>query len=112
MTDRSTRPASERRRFRRARMILLGAIATGAETAKPAEAECVVLDLSVTGARLRLDGSVPNQGLVTLRTRRFPPLTAQVVWRAGAEAGLRFLRPPAETAALFAGVLPETYRVA
>ncbi len=67
----------------------------------------MVLDLSVTGARLRLDGPVPNRGLVTLRARRFPPLTAQVVWRAGAEAGLRFLRPPAETAALFQGLLPD-----
>lgn len=108
MNDRSTRPAAERRRFRRARMILLGEIAAGAETARPAETECVVLDLSLNGARLRCDGALPNRGLVTLRTRRFPPLTAQVVWRAGAEAGLRFLRPPAETAALFQGVLPET----
>lgn len=88
-------------------MILLGAIATGAETSRPAEGECVVLDLSLSGARVRLDGSVPTRGLVTLRTRRFPPLTAQVVWRAGAQAGLRFLRPPAETAALFLGVLPD-----
>lgn len=61
---------------------------------------CVVRDLSGTGARLRVEGSmtvpdtfeliIPLDGLEA---------SCQVVWRKGGEVGVKFLAPPRTVAA-------------
>jgi hypothetical protein len=62
--------------------------------------ECMVRDMSATGARLKVDGSVSAPDTFELLI----PLdgleaNCEVVWRAGIELGIRFLAAPRMVAA-------------
>lgn len=62
--------------------------------------DCMVRDMSATGARLKVEGSVSAPDTFELLI----PLdgleaNCQVVWRAGAELGIRFLAAPRIVAA-------------
>ena len=54
--------------------------------------ECLVKDLSQTGARIILpkaDSNLPRQIMLRV-TGEATPLTASVIWQAGAKCGLKF----------------------
>lgn len=53
--------------------------------------DCVVVDLSLGGARIHLAQPVPKGEMVTLQLDRLGPLRAEVVWQEEQSIGLRFV---------------------
>jgi len=72
--------------------------------------DCMVLDVSVGGAKLAMgDHVVLTTGLnATLIMTPYGALRAQVVWQRLSIAGIRFLDPPAEVAAMLGDLVPAT----
>lgn len=58
--------------------------------------DCELLDLSLGGARLRVDKDLPDDGSVVLQHRVGGLFFACPTWRQGSEIGIRF-RVPAQT---------------
>lgn len=91
----------EFRRFRRKSVILASTLETTHGTL-----QCVALDLSLGGARVRVQEKLEPQEQVTLILAKFGRFPGQVVWRTGAEAGLQFSDPPEEVAQRFGSDIP------
>lgn len=53
--------------------------------------DCVVVDLSLGGARIHLTQPVTKGEMVTLQLDRLGPLRAEVVWQEEQSIGLRFV---------------------
>jgi hypothetical protein len=68
--------------------------------------DCVVVDLSLGGARIHLAQPVTKGELVTLVLGRLPALKAEIVWQEGHSIGLRFTEAPERIAEIFGGLLP------
>jgi|SRR5215510_14809453 len=51
---------------------------------------CTVLDISVSGACVRLDQALPKRAQLWLIVEKMPPIPAVVAWRKGAHVGLSF----------------------
>jgi PilZ domain len=88
---------SEARMAPRRRMLKSGKIAYAD---RHVTVECLVRDISATGARLRVEGSVSAPDTFELLV----PLdgleaNCEVVWRAGADLGIKFLAAPRIVAA-------------
>jgi PilZ domain-containing protein len=87
---RPERPAGtpERRRWQRKRVLW-----TGQVEATDHLVNCAVLDVSLQGARVRLDDestALPN-GPLAIAVSRFGTFQAEVVWTRDGMSGLRFL---------------------
>lgn len=67
---------------------------------------CTIVNLSKTGAQLRLIGSVPPKASVQLVCDRFGTLAGVVVWHRGEHAGLEFRAAPGEVEAKLASLMP------
>jgi hypothetical protein len=93
----------EFRRFRRKSVILASKLETSHGVF-----DCVALDLSLGGARLRLDGSVEILERVVLVLGKFGRFPCEVVWRNATEAGLQFADAPEEIATRFGNIIPFT----
>ncbi len=91
----------EFRRFRRKSVILASSLETARGTV-----QCVALDLSLGGARVRVQEKLETQDQVTLILAKFGRFPAQVVWRNAPEAGLQFADPPEEVAQRFGNDIP------
>ncbi len=80
-------PASpERRRFVRKLVLWSGSV-----DAAEMPVDCAVLDVSLQGARVRVNqGSLP-QGPTSIAVSRFGTFQAEVVWTKDQVSGLRFL---------------------
>jgi len=91
----------EFRRFRRKSVILASTLETPRGTV-----QCVALDLSLGGARIRVQERLDPQELVTLVLAKFGSFPGQVVWRNPAEAGVQFSEPPEEVARRFGSDIP------
>ncbi len=98
----------ERRAYRRALLMLSGCLNYGDQ-----KADCVVLDLSVNGAKVRIDGAVVNGKKFDLSLTQSLSIAAsvdlpvEVVWQDDTVAGLRFLREPHDVARALEELLPE-----
>jgi hypothetical protein len=68
--------------------------------------ECITLDLSLGGAKLRVDTPVAPHEQVTLVFDRFGPLRAEVAWVEGGTIGLRFIEEPQRVGHALGGSLP------
>lgn len=68
--------------------------------------QCVALDLSLGGARIRVQGKLEMQEHVALVLAKFGRFPGQVVWRNDAEAGLQFSDAPEEVAQRFGSDIP------
>ncbi len=82
----------ERRRHRRR----TGFWSAQLETTAGQRLDCIVLDISDSGAKLRIKHSLAVGDLMTLSGKRFAPRGVRVAWAAGERAGLVFLSPPGE----------------
>ena len=83
---------TERRRFRRKSVSLASALETTRGTV-----QCVTVDLSLGGARIRLQQEeLEPLEQVTLVLEKFGRFPGHVVWRIAADAGLQFSDPPDE----------------
>jgi hypothetical protein len=91
----------EFRRFRRKSVILASTLETPRGTV-----QCVALDLSLGGARIRVQERLDPLEQVTLVLAKFGRFPAQVVWRNAVEAGLQFCDPPEEVAKRFGNDIP------
>ena len=91
----------EFRRFRRKSVILASSLETAQRTV-----QCVALDLSLGGARIRVQEKLETQEHVTLVLAKFGRFPGQVVWRNPPEAGLQFSDPPEEVARRFGSDIP------
>jgi hypothetical protein len=91
----------EFRRFRRKSVILASTLETPRGTV-----QCVALDLSLGGARIRVQERLDPLEQVTLVLAKFGRFPGQVVWRNAVEAGLQFSDPPEEVAKRFGRDIP------
>ena len=89
-----------RRRFKRATTLFSGTIICGDRSV-----EAVVLDVSVNGAKVRLEETLGEDNNVKLKIDRLGEFRAVVVWRKDMRIGLKFLEPPDEIARL----MPEQF---
>jgi hypothetical protein len=69
-------------------------------------AECIILDLSLGGAKLRGQAKVAAKQPVTLVIDRFGALRAEVVWARSGHMGLRFTDEPEQVAHILGSTLP------
>jgi len=74
--------------------------------------DCVVVYLSLGGARIYLAQPLGQGDLVTLALDRMGALRAEVVWQEGHSIGLRFTDEPARIAETIGARLPLTPRAA
>lgn len=91
----------EFRRFRRKAVILASKLETDRGVL-----DCVALDLSLGGARLRLDQNVEILERVTLVLAKFGRFPSEIVWRNAREAGLQFREAPEQIARRFGTAIP------
>ena len=68
--------------------------------------DCTILDVSLDGARIRLDEEVPSRGPFTIACDRFGTFHAEVSWEGGGVAGLRFLEPQTRIAETIGRLVP------
>ncbi len=96
----------ERRRYRRKPVLWSGRIETPRRVVP-----CMVVEVSLAGAKLRLLEPVDDLDLVTLVLEQFGKFASKVAWRTGIELGLRFLLSRTEIEGRFGGVLSFEYPV-
>jgi len=60
--------------------------------AKGARFACSLIDLSVSGACIRIDQALPKDAQLWLIVDGMPPVAATQAWRKGDHLGLRFLK--------------------
>jgi PilZ domain len=82
----SEEDAAALRRNVRKRVLWAAKLACGAK-----RYDCVVVDLSLGGARIHLSEPVTKGEIVTLKLDRLGPLRAEVVWQEEQSIGLRFV---------------------
>ena len=70
--------------------------------------DCVVVDLSLGGAKLDVAAPVAQGDAVTLILERFGSFRAEIAWRDDGSIGLRFAEDPQRIADLIGGRLPLT----
>jgi hypothetical protein len=68
--------------------------------------DCIILDLSAGGAKLRSAAVVTVRDTVTLVIDRFGALNAEVMWARSGKLGLRFLDAPDQVAHIIGPKLP------
>ncbi|TQV83866.1 PilZ domain-containing protein [Denitrobaculum tricleocarpae] len=93
---------AEQRQYKRAQVVLSGCLINEIETL-----DCAVIDLSITGARVCLDGAPEGKEVVKLRLARSTDLDVEVVWQEDGVWGLRFTDDPRDVANVLDGLLPE-----
>lgn len=75
---------------------------------------CVILDLSATGAKIRVEraearaavASIPVHATLALSSKHFEALRLKLMWRQRDLAGLQFIEAPTRIATSLAHVLP------
>lgn len=69
--------------------------------------DCVVLEMSVNGARIRLTRPQPEVTPYALRIPRFGDFPGEEIWRRRRTVGFRFLEAPRNVARTILDTLPE-----
>jgi hypothetical protein len=92
---------AERRQHKRKQVVWQGKI----ETRDARILGCAVLNLSLGGAKLAVDGAFAAGDWVKLSINRIGMIEAEIVWHGGGHVGVRFLDDPARIAAIFGGAL-------
>lgn len=90
----------ERRRYTRKSVLLRGRFHRGRETF-----DCLITNISASGARVRIDRPLENGAAGTLENDRFGMIPGEIVWLAKDHAGVRFLERPQWIARLLASVI-------
>ena len=92
---------AERRQFRRKAVIWAAKIETDHGVY-----DCITLDLSLGGARLRCSRAIALLEPATLVLDKFGKFPAEVVWTTPTEIGLQFTESPEQVANRFGDILP------
>jgi PilZ domain len=95
---------SERRRFARVSVSFFGTV----RLAGGGASECLIIDLSLGGAKVVLSDPLPlaPADALALEIEKFGAFRATAVWRRGVFAGIRFLEAPETLASAFGSFLP------
>jgi hypothetical protein len=99
----------ERRSYQRAVKMLSGCLSYGDDGRL---ADCVILDVSAGGARVKFDGPLGDREGVDLKSGPRLRIAAamdfpvEVAWQDGSVVGLRFLNDPYEVAGALEALLP------
>ena len=93
--------AAERRRHKRKPVVWQGKI----ETHDARAVTCAVLNLSLGGAKLAVEGVFVAGDRVKLSINRIGALEVEIVWHDDGYLGVRFCDAPAQIAAIFGGAL-------
>jgi PilZ domain-containing protein len=104
LTEGAARPPRgiERRRAQRKRVLWSGQV-----EASDGLIDCAVLDVSLQGARVRVDGeSQLPKGPLAIAVSRFGSFQAEVVWSKDRMSGLRFLESVERVAETIGRQLP------
>jgi PilZ domain len=91
----------DRRGYARRHVILNGRLRGGIE-----EQDCVLLDLSASGAMVRLSDPVPSPAHVAVTTEHFGELRGRVIWQVHNVIGLRFADRPQQVARVVQAAAP------
>lgn len=70
------------------------------------EFECVIVNISITGAMLRVEDTTGAVKSLVLRSPRFTDLPAKVAWRRGQEIGIEFTGNVPEVERIIGELLP------
>ncbi len=92
---------TDRRLYGRSHVILNGRLRGGIE-----EQDCVLLDLSASGAMVRLSDPAPSPAHVAVTTEHFGELRGRVVWQMHNVIGLRFADRPQQVARIVQAAAP------
>lgn len=100
--------AQENRAYARASVVVSGVV----ENAKETKIDCVLIDLSANGAKIKLlqnaaDQSISSYSITKLTLTGSVEFPVEVAWSDGDFTGLRFLDPPAKVAGVLVGLLPD-----
>ena len=68
--------------------------------------ECITLDLSLGGARLRLAQNIELLEPATLILDKFGKFQGEIVWHTPTEVGIQFTESPEAVASRFGNILP------
>ncbi len=106
MADRQAKPDHDReqRRYQRSTVVWQGTLEVNGQSI-----DCVVLNVSANGVKLRLRDESDRallSGLITIP--RLGEFEAEVVWRQDNSMGLKFARHPDEVRLLIADIMPES----
>ncbi len=103
MTETAAETSSwnDRRLYARSHVVLNGRLRGGIE-----EQDCVLLDLSATGAMVRLSDPGPSRAHVAVSTEHFGELQGRVVWQMHNVVGLRFSDRPQQVARMIQSAAP------
>ncbi len=97
------RDPADRRRFARVSVLMSGKLFSGGEMV-----DCVVLNISAGGAKVRVLQPLEFDSAVRLRVERFGDFPGVVAWQDGAYIGLQFLIEPSEVIRRVAETLPRS----
>lgn len=100
-TDATSTCWKDRRHHARRHVILNGRLRGGID-----EQDCVLLDLSASGAMLRLSDPAPSPSHVAVTTEHFGELRGRVVWQVHNVVGLRFADRPQQIARIVRAAAP------
>lgn len=95
-------PDDDRRHRQRAAVLWAASLECGDQVA-----DCVVLNLGLTGALVRMAVPFERSYPVTLHSYHFGHLDGRVVWQEGNAVGLQFEGEPAQVVETLARALPE-----
>jgi PilZ domain len=94
-------PIDNHRRFQRKRVVWAARLETASESF-----ECIALDLSLGGARLRLSAPLVQRQRVRITFGRVGALGAEVAWVRPGMIGVRFVDGPEQIAKILGQTLP------
>jgi PilZ domain len=100
-TDATSTCWKDRRSYARRHVILNGRLRGGIE-----EQDCVLLDLSASGAMVRLSDPAPSPAHVAVTTEHFGELRGRVIWQVHNAIGLRFADRPQQIARVVQAAAP------
>lgn len=95
-------PDDDRRRRQRAAVLWAASLECGGQVA-----DCVVLNLGLNGALLRMAVPFESSYPVTLRSYHFGHLDGRVIWQEGNAVGLQFEGAPEQVVETLSRALPE-----
>lgn len=95
------REGGSRRRADRKVVVWSGRVSEGDGTR-----DCVMLNLSASGARVATDQPLKAGCTITLHTEHFGSVVGDVVWARGKRAGIKFSADPEDVATRIAPSLP------
>ncbi|WP_282608012.1 PilZ domain-containing protein [Pelagibius sp. Alg239-R121] len=96
-------PDDDRRNYKRAYVVVSGRVSSDGDHS----VDCVVLDLSANGAKVRFEEPVMSDEILKITLAGAVEFEVEVAWTNGVFAGLKFLDTPAKVAGVLAGILPD-----